>query len=429
MAPATSPRGWCGGTSLVFLPAVLIPTACCLYALRTWPALGPQRLRSAAIMAVAVGMPLAPLVILELYGGPMRCLMTHFTFAFFGVLTFFRTLELFCGTGPKGFDASLLNFVVYFTSPAEVLFDKDGRFKAAPVGDLAGLLFRIFGHMLAGTLVLSVGRETSFTPFLPECDDIAELPWFGLPRSLAAIWLQAAYVYCLLCSAMLMHRLPLSLVGIATLDPFDMPLLRSSSVRDFWGRRWNLVIHRLMKRTFFAPFARNAKHVGGLLAFVMSGLFHEYMWMVLNWHEERRIIPGICTLFFIAQFALAGMEAALARTSWGKRAAALPRPVQTALVTLVILPFGPLFLSGIRFMAVQCTQQQMTVAAVPSGGAPEGAGSSPPLDWVLTGGAALVAAMLHMRQRLRQRRAAIAGEGKGGAIIVPLEPTSPSLGA
>ena len=32
------------------------------------------------------------------------------------------------------------------------------------------------------------------------------------------------------------------------------PLSQSTSIRDFWGRRWNLIIHGLMKRCFFMPF-------------------------------------------------------------------------------------------------------------------------------------------------------------------------------
>eukprot|EP00438_Fugacium_kawagutii_P022080 Skav221384 [mRNA] locus=scaffold4031:10725:18837:+ [translate_table: standard] len=65
--------------------------------------------------------------------------------------------------------------------------------------------------------------------------------------------------------------------GLASVDSMQSPLLLSTSLRDFWGRRWNLVVHRLMKRTFFAPVVGRSRWLAGLLAFMMSGLFHEYM--------------------------------------------------------------------------------------------------------------------------------------------------------
>ncbi|CAE7892384.1 unnamed protein product, partial [Symbiodinium microadriaticum] len=85
----------------------------------------------------------------------------------------FRWLELLLGTGPKGFDLGLRNFVIYFASPAEVLFDGAGRLKASPDGLVSELLFRIAKHMLLGTIVLSIGKATSFAPFLESGADAA----------------------------------------------------------------------------------------------------------------------------------------------------------------------------------------------------------------------------------------------------------------
>ena len=56
-----------------------------------------------------------------------------------------------------------------------------------------------------------------------------------------------------LCFTTKFPRLRLNHPGIASVDSMQTPLLLSTSLRDFWGRRWNLVVHRLMKRTFFVP--------------------------------------------------------------------------------------------------------------------------------------------------------------------------------
>ena len=168
--------------------------------------------------------------------------------------------------------------------------------------------------MLLGAVIMSVGKATDFVPLLEPGSRPVEMAWYGLPRSLPALWLQAGYVYCMLTTAMLMHRVPCALVGIDTVDPMGAPLLLSTSIRDFWGRRWNLVIHRLMKRTFFTPLvgcSRAARHLGGALSFLMSGLFHEYMWLAVNWFQlcPEHYVPGQVLLFFMLQFALCAAEA------------------------------------------------------------------------------------------------------------------------
>lgn len=218
---------------------------------------------------LGVALWVTPFLVLS-WLGPRRSRMAHFTLSFFGVVAGFRWLELLLGTGPKGFDLSLRNFVIYFASPAEVLFDGAGRLKASPDGLVSELLFRIAKHMLLGTIVLSIGKATSFAPFLESGADAATMPLLGFPQAEPAIYLQTLYIYCTLATAMLMHRLLLAFFGIDTVDSMQTPLLLSVSLREFWGRRWNLVVHRLMKRTFFVPLAGSSawsRRAAGLLAF------------------------------------------------------------------------------------------------------------------------------------------------------------------
>lgn len=361
------------------------------YALHKY--LGPQA-RFTMLAALLPIFPMLPFLVLEVHG-QMRSKMAHFTLSFFGVMASLRWFELLCGTGPQGFDRSFKNFIVYFASPAEVLFDDEGRFKSSKKGLLGELVLRIAVHMMVGTIVLSLGNATAFVPFLEPGTDPMKLPWFGLPTALPALYLQTTFVYCMLATAMLMHRLPLALVGVDTVDSMQAPLLLSTTIREFWGRRWNLVVHRLMKRSFFTPFAKRgpaSRHLGGLFAFIMSGLFHEYMWLAVNWTNTCHYSPGLPTLFFLIQFLLCAMEAILARTALGRCVAEIPRPLLTVATTLAILPMGPLFLHGLLGMARECAEQGQTIVLVPSGSpTPHGAGVKPPLDWMfLALGAVLV---------------------------------------
>jgi alginate O-acetyltransferase complex protein AlgI len=52
--------------------------------------------------------------------------------------------------------------------------------------------------------------------------------------------------------------------------------LRSTSVSEFWGRRWNGAFNDLAVRLAFRPVARrNGLVIGTLVAFAVSGLIHE----------------------------------------------------------------------------------------------------------------------------------------------------------
>mmetsp|Transcript_54238 Transcript_54238/g.129271 ORF Transcript_54238/g.129271 Transcript_54238/m.129271 type:complete len:445 (+) Transcript_54238:56-1390(+) len=346
----------------------------------------PQRVKMLLMGCFLPLFIIGPFAVLSIRG-PCKALMAHFSLSFFGVMGFFKWLELMCGTGPRGSDTSLGRFVLYFTSPAEVLFDEEGKLAKAPPGQMQELLLSFAGHTALATIILSLGRETGFSPFLGCAVDPLSLPFFGLPRSLPAIYLQAMYVYCMLAQALITHRAPLALFGIATRTPMRQPMWLSTSARDYWGRRWNLIVHHLMKRTFFTPFATRKekawRHVGGILAFVMSGLFHEYMWAAVNWPNTDQYIPGLAVLFFLVQYAICAVEVVLERTTLGKWATTWPRPLKTVVTTAIVLPWGPLFLHGINGMAIDCSEWGQTVKLSWDPSTEQRGSLTPPLDWVL----------------------------------------------
>mmetsp|Transcript_77310 Transcript_77310/g.202882 ORF Transcript_77310/g.202882 Transcript_77310/m.202882 type:complete len:448 (-) Transcript_77310:93-1436(-) len=389
--------------------AVLIAVSATGYFVRKAAWLGPLG-RNCILAAIWLGTIAGPFMVLNAHG-PFRSYMAHFTLSFLGVCGSFRFLELILGTGPEGFDKSAKTFIVYFSSPAEVLFDKEGTFQRSPPGQLTEIVLRLAAHMLIGAVLLSIGKATDFVPFLEPGSHPVEMARYGFPLALPALWLQAAFVYCMLATAMLMHRVPCALVGIDTVNPMRAPLLLSTGIRDFWGRRWNLVIHRLMKRTFFTPFLRSScgmRHVGGMLAFMMSGLFHEYMWLAVNWFQlcPEHYVPGQVLLFFLSQYLLCAAEAMLAPTAAGRWACTLPTALRTVGVTLSILPLGPLFLHGLHGagMMAQCAEQSATLDLLP-----KGADVRPfdwvtvPFDWAFLVVAVFVTLGLRFRERLRER--------------------------
>lgn len=316
------------------------------------------RLRTTILVACLPVILAAPMAILTLHG-PLQSTITQFSSSFIAVLGFFKWIELICGTGPKGCDLSAKNFVLYFASPAEVLFDAEGQLVPVPGGRLLELIQQLLVHCVALVVALSLGQATGWTPFLDPEANIAAMPYLGFPFSLPAVYLQTVFIYSMLATAMLLHRLLLALAGYDSLDSMRQPLLLSTSIKEFWGRRWNLVIHNLMRRSFFAPFKQHGtalRYAGALLAFVMSGLFHEYMWLITNWNHMEIYTPGLPVAFFLIQFVLTAVESVLGKTPLGQKIAALPAPARTICTTLVILPFGPIFQRGLYFMMVESTE-------------------------------------------------------------------------
>ena len=68
------------------------------------------------------------------------------------------------------------------------------------------------------------------------------------------LWVPLKQIQGMLSLPMLNHRMLGAILGIETKIAMRAPLAQSTSIRDFWGRRWNLIIHNLMKRCFFVPF-------------------------------------------------------------------------------------------------------------------------------------------------------------------------------
>jgi len=170
----------------------------------------------------------------------------------------------------------------------------------------------------------------------------------GFPRSFPAAYFQVWSIYCSLLSSFQGWRCVYALCGLDTDVPFKQPLLRAKGVRDFWGRRWNLLVHNMMKRIVFGPLAgRVGPSAAAVAAFTVSGLFHEYMWLMLNWFDMK-YMPGGPLLFFMSQFSLSLVEAALKGTRLGDTLRLMPRPAKTAVVTLLGVPFSPWFTQGLH---------------------------------------------------------------------------------
>src|SRR6266567_2781640 len=97
--------------------------------------------------------------------------------------------------------------------------------------------------------------------------------------------------------------------GIAATPIMSAPL-RSTSLSEFWGKRWNLGFRQLSHDLIFRPLHRSLGSVSaGFLVFVLSGLIHDLVISV-----PARGGYGLPTLYFLLQ----GLGVAVERSGLGK---------------------------------------------------------------------------------------------------------------
>jgi hypothetical protein len=111
----------------------------------------------------------------------------------------------------------------------------------------------------------------------------------------------------------------------------DDPIL-SRTVSEFWGKRWNLVVHAMLLEHCFVPLARrrHAK-LGALAAFAASALLH--FWVTF---APLDLFWGlVMASFFLVQGAALLLERALGVARWR-------RPLQHAWAATWVLGTSPL---------------------------------------------------------------------------------------
>ncbi|KAL3912293.1 MAG: hypothetical protein SGPRY_008382 [Prymnesium sp.] len=140
----------------------------------------------------------------------------------------------------------------------------------------------------------------------------------------------------------------LALAGYTPQIIFRNPLLRGTSISDFWSRRWNMLIHGLIKRTVFLPLL--AVGMPSWTAGLAARAFHEYAFALQQPELAKSL--GRCLAFFVLQAPIVSLEKLLAEKlpiPWPLRR----YPVLCTLGwTLLLVPFAPLFMHPLRTSGV-----------------------------------------------------------------------------
>ena len=135
------------------------------------------------------------------------------------------------------------------------------------------------------------------------------------------------------------------------------PLLESKSPTEFWGKRWNTLVHTVLKNGVYKPLRQSGvQRIGAILGtFVASGVFHEWILGLVFVNDGHLFesgrrdssVPtyGGAVVFFAWQALLIALEMAFGKTALVQGISkSLPQPLKTALVVGMGVPLAHFFL-------------------------------------------------------------------------------------
>ncbi|AED96616.1 wax synthase-like protein [Arabidopsis thaliana] len=145
----------------------------------------------------------------------------------------------------------------------------------------------------------------------------------NLPRTFL-LCLHPLYVYLLLEILLTLLRILMTIILGCDLEPhFHEPYL-ATSLQDFWGRRWNLIVSASLRAIVYTPVRRVCQRVmssdyamliGVFATFVTSGVAHE----VVFFYITRAMPTGEVALFFLLHGVCTVAEVAAKRTAFVRR--------------------------------------------------------------------------------------------------------------
>jgi hypothetical protein len=271
-------------------------------------------------------------------------------------IAIFRTLEAMYGFAPARSITSVYKYALYFTSPLLLLPKSDFKVRQHQRSEWLTLLYYqavsfVTGLLITGMYqsyireVLPYGKGSTSTPSnLYTWSSLLDLQLWYETISYAFL----LQLYLSTCSAGLATS-TMILTGHPTQPISDAPLQHCSSPSDFWGRRWNNLIHTCLKNGVFKPIRSLGGHtvLAVVATFIASGLFHE--WLLPSTMTDYPHTHGLAITFFLWNAMLVAIEMMIgARMGrwFADIAPYVPRPFITMAVISLGLPVGHWFIDS-----------------------------------------------------------------------------------
>lgn len=251
---------------------------------------------------------------------------------FFAWLAFFKVLLLAFGLGPLSSSLPLLPFL--FTSSFPVKIQAKPKPKPPVSSSLSTLRLLITAvKVLLLAVVIHIYRYSNrMHSYL-----------------LLAIYCCHIYLILDLCLASI-AKVATGLLGLELEPQFNNPF-GASSLQDFWGRRWNLMVSAILRPSVYDPVrARWGLDAGVLATFLVSGLMHELMFYYLT----LALPTGEVAAFFVLQGLFTVAERKARKAGWWRPHPIVAAPLALGLIvgTGYWLFFPPLMRDGVGAMGL-----------------------------------------------------------------------------
>lgn len=291
----------------------------------------------------------------------VRNLVVKFTLCASPALFMFRTSEAIFGFSPLGVERSLFSYICHYAVPFELELDlKTGRPLEITREEMSTNLSLLIGSFARVCILMTLLAPSDFEPFEGrpgemEGDDGKISPMQYLRLGHLGNCFLAAYMFQLLLG---LFGFAMSAVvqfgfGLKTNVSMRNPMLEATSPSDFWGKRWNTLVHGVLKRGVYKPVRRHSSaFMASLAAFVASGVFHEWIVSVMAFKRECPGDEPDCyqpeigsnATFFLWNAGVIAVESLLRRNALVEKVGSiLPRIGVTIIIIMTSLPLAHLF--------------------------------------------------------------------------------------
>lgn len=177
---------------------------------------------------------------------------------------------------------TLGSYMHYYGSPMTLKFNtKEHVYVKATLLDLANHL-KWFGiYLCVMGICLSLGRRSHYQPFGAFVDQ----PWYDPSR----IWHPAQIGNNLVVGVIFQLFITTAAEGLIATTVLitgykcervmENPIFTATSPTEFWGKRWNRLVHSVLKRGVYIPLRKHqvSRALAAGVVFLASGLLHEWI--------------------------------------------------------------------------------------------------------------------------------------------------------
>ncbi|KAJ3706231.1 hypothetical protein LUZ61_009936 [Rhynchospora tenuis] len=241
---------------------------------------------------------------------------------FLSWLALLKLLLLSIGKGPLDPSQSFLPFL--FTATLPVKF-RQGHRKSSPIS-------------ISEVLVLSLKTLVLIC-------NIYLYRYHPLYDMYTLLSLYTCHLYLGLELAMTLTGITASIILNMPIEPqFNDPFL-ATSLRDFWSRRWNIMLSQTLRQLVYDPVApRLGPAIGLITSFLVSGLMHEVIFYYL---ASTRPTGEVMSFFLLQGLGIIVEHIVKRATTWRPhKIIACPMTIGFVMISAFWLVFDPLLRTG-----------------------------------------------------------------------------------